>query len=119
MHRLTAKGERALREWLEQPPEVFEMRDEGLLKVFFSSSGKPGQPAEAARQRAAHSERIAGRLREIERAAPGTDEPSYTVLRYGIELNEWISRWWEAAAAEIEKKPRKAGPPAATATRRS
>lgn len=119
VHRLTPKGKRALRAWLEEPPEVFEMRDEGMLKVFFSSSGKPGQPAEAARQRAAHSERIAAQLREIERAAPGTDGPSYSVLRYGIELNEWISQWWEAAAAQIEKPPGKPGAQTVTATRRS
>ena len=32
---LTADGRRAAREWIEEPPEVLEMRDEGLLKLFF------------------------------------------------------------------------------------
>ena len=30
--KLTAKGRRAAREWIEEPPQVLEMRDEGLLK---------------------------------------------------------------------------------------
>src|SRR5215510_12917585 len=36
--KLTASGRRAAREWISQPPEVLEMRDEGLLELFFAGS---------------------------------------------------------------------------------
>src|ERR1700742_1893963 len=36
--KLTAEGRRAAREWIDEPPEVLEMRDEGLLKLFFAGS---------------------------------------------------------------------------------
>lgn len=26
-----------MQEWIEAPPEVFEMRDDGLLKLFFAN----------------------------------------------------------------------------------
>jgi len=112
VHRLTAKGKRAVREWIESPPDVFELRDEGLLKLFFAGSADPGRAAEIARERAAHSAGIATRLTELaaERdsgAAEGppfsVDQPSTTVLRYGIEMNEWIAGWFERAAQDLER----------------
>ena len=36
VYKLTAKGRRAAREWIATEPQVFELRDEGLLKLFFS-----------------------------------------------------------------------------------
>ena len=36
--KLTADGRRVAREWIGQPPEVLETRDEGLLKLFFAGS---------------------------------------------------------------------------------
>ena len=39
---LTAKGRRAAREWIAGAPEVFELRDEGLLELFFAGSIEPG-----------------------------------------------------------------------------
>src|ERR671937_586742 len=50
--RLTAKGKRAARDWIATPPEVLEMRDEGLLKLFFAGSIDPKRAAEVARERA-------------------------------------------------------------------
>jgi len=36
VHRLTPAGRNQLRTWLKADPEVFEVRDEGLLKLFFA-----------------------------------------------------------------------------------
>jgi hypothetical protein len=58
--------------------------------------------AEIARQRAEHSADIATRLREVERQAEGKDLPAYTVLRFGIEMNEWVADWFEDAAAALD-----------------
>src|ERR671910_2463256 len=67
VYKLTAKGKRAAREWIEGAPQVFELRDEGLLELFFAGAIEPARTAEIARERAARSASVAAELREIER----------------------------------------------------
>src|SRR5204862_4703199 len=38
LYRLTNDGRRELRAWLNADPHVFELRDEGLLKLFFADA---------------------------------------------------------------------------------
>ena len=46
VYRLTAAGRRELRDWLHTEPEVLEVRDEGILKLFFASAtGGESAPA--------------------------------------------------------------------------
>ena len=126
VHRLTRKGRRAVRGWLERPPEVYELRDEGLLKLFFAGSVDPARAAEIARERATHSAEIAARLHALEAQlaldqandgpAYSVDQGSATVLRHGIELNEWIAEWFERAARDLEKSARRE--PVATGRRK-
>jgi DNA-binding PadR family transcriptional regulator len=114
VHRLTAKGKRAAREWIDRPPQTFEMRDEGLLELFFAGSINPARTAEIARERAATAAAKAGELRSLEELisehgqAEGPehnpDAGSLTVLRYGIEMNEWAAEWFERAADDLELK---------------
>src|SRR5215207_11676564 len=114
VYKLTAKGKRAAREWIADPPQVFELRDEGLLELFFAGSIDPGRTAEIARERGAHSAETASVLRGLEemvKAAERDGGPEYesdpgslTVLRYGIELNEWAAQWFERAARDLERK---------------
>jgi DNA-binding PadR family transcriptional regulator len=112
VYKLTASGKAAFRDWIERPPEVFELRDEGLLRLFFAGVPEPSPAAEVARDRAAYSAAVASQLREIEatvdaaqdNGAPySPDQASSTVLRFGIELNEWIADWFERAAGELAK----------------
>ncbi len=115
---VTDQGREVAREWISAPPEVFELRDEGLLKLFFAGVTDPARTPEIARERAEHARGIAARLREVERSlasieedpdAPASpDAGSRTTLKYGIELNEWAAEWFERAAGELE-----AGAPAA------
>src|SRR3954469_1779210 len=67
---LTAEGESALDEWLRSGDEpTYELRDEGLLKLFFSDRlGKQGQLALIRGIRARH-EAVIERLRTVEAAA--------------------------------------------------
>jgi PadR family transcriptional regulator, regulatory protein AphA len=112
--RLTAEGKRVAREWIGTPPEVLEVRDEGLLKLFFAGSIDPKRGAEIARERASASREKAAALRAIEAAVDEsgqTDGPdakpdagSLAVLRYGIELNEWAAQWFERAAEDLENE---------------
>ena len=112
-YRLTAAGKRAAREWMGQPPQVLETRDEGLLKLFFAGSIEPGRAAEIARERAATSRAKAAELRAIWETVDAEGEPdgppvepdlgSLTVLRYGIEMSEWAAEFFERAAQDLER----------------
>jgi PadR family transcriptional regulator AphA len=111
--KLTPAGRRAAREWIGQPPEVLETRDEGLLKLFFSGSIDGRRAAEIARERAAISREKAAQLRAIWEAVDVEGQPegpaaepdigSMTVLRYGIEMSEWTAEWFERAAEDLER----------------
>ena len=114
--KLTAEGRRAAKEWIAREPEILELRDEALLALFFSGSIDPDRTAEIARERARAAAASAATLREIERQARGPEGPdgpearpdagSMTVLRYGIEFNEWAAEWFERAARNLENRPR-------------
>ena len=89
------------------------IRDEGLLELFFAGSIDPSRTAEIARERAAKAARTAGELRGVEEqieekrtegAEFSPDQGSLTVLRYGIEMNEWAAEWFERAAEQLEKE---------------
>jgi len=111
-YRLTAAGKRAAREWIAGPPEVFELRDEGMLELFFAGSIDPARAPEIARERADRAAASAARLRAIEEQVEATGEQegpekspdagSMTVLRYGIEMNEFTAEWFRRAAKRLE-----------------
>src|SRR3954449_8667232 len=82
---LTERGEAALDEWLQPgEPLAFEMRDEGMLKLFFSDGVPPEERLANVRAMRAHHDEVAAHLWSIE---PGPREKSggpYRVLRYGL-----------------------------------
>jgi DNA-binding PadR family transcriptional regulator len=104
VYRLTSDGRRALRVWLGTEPEVFELRDEGLLKLFFADAGGGGASApatlEAMRRR---HERTIERLREVE-ANEKPEGFAYVVLGYGIEFHEWMAGWCERTRQALEEE---------------
>ena len=112
VYKLTAEGKRAAREWIERAPQIFELRDEGLLELFFAGSIEPSRTPEIARERAAQARSKAGVLRALQEQldekyeGPETspDAGSLTVLRYGIESSEWAAEWFERAAEELERE---------------
>ena len=104
VYRLTPAGRKELRAWLDADPEVFELRDEALLKLFFADgSGGGSATGTLAAKRRTH-ERIVERLKEIE-ATGKPDGFAYLVLRYGIELNEWTADWCERTRRALEDEP--------------
>src|SRR4051794_18472683 len=66
IYAITAAGEDELKDWLRQPPETFEMREEGLLKLFFAGVLPADEAAEILRAMHRHRLELAGRLRAIE-----------------------------------------------------
>jgi PadR family transcriptional regulator AphA len=105
VYRLTADGEAALRGWLGTPPEVMEMRHEGMLKVFFADALEPSERVERIRDMAEQHRRKAALLHEVEAGATKSpDSSAYQVLRFGIEFNEWVAEWCERRASEMDER---------------
>lgn len=90
-YKLTKRGQDALRKWqVESTDEMTELRDLGLLKIFFG-----GDPKEIARARLPAHERKLAEYEEIVRSA-GEAMPSgpHLTLQAGIfhEL-AWLKFW--------------------------
>jgi PadR family transcriptional regulator AphA len=102
VYEITADGEEELVAWLRQPPEVFEMREEGLLKLFFADALPPAEAIEIVRAMRAHREAVNRTLRGLE-AGKDDDAASYpmTVLHCGIEFTEWFAGWCERTEERI------------------
>jgi PadR family transcriptional regulator AphA len=94
VYRLTPAGRRALRKWLLAPGVSYELRDEGLLKLFFADALEPDEALDLVRSLREQQEAVLGRLRDVERAIPkGAAGFRPLVLAYGIGLHEWIVDW--------------------------
>jgi DNA-binding PadR family transcriptional regulator len=111
VYRLTPAGREELSRWLGEEPEVLEVRDEGLLKLFFASAGPPETALQTVDARQRFYEAKLARLREIEpRASAAADDGDPypdVVLRYGIESCDWAIRWCERAREELGKQDTK------------
>jgi PadR family transcriptional regulator AphA len=104
VYTLTAAGRKELRRWLEQPPETFELRDEGLLKLFFSGAASPESAVAALTAKREHHEEKLAKLREIEPVARESSDPfPYLVLRYGVALSEWTIDWCKRSERELAR----------------
>lgn len=101
VYRLTPSGREELRRWLEVAPDVFELRDEGLLKLFFAGA-KPDAAARAIEAKRDHHERKLRQLKEIEPVAEAaSDRFPHMVLRHGVALSEFAIRWCDEALGEL------------------
>jgi PadR family transcriptional regulator AphA len=106
VYRLTDAGRKELRRWLDRPPERLELRDEGLLKLFFAVAAEPGKAVEMIDAKRRLMEEKVATLREIEpyaAAAASSDPFPYLVLRYGVESSEWAIAWCNRARAELTR----------------
>jgi DNA-binding PadR family transcriptional regulator len=102
-YRLTDEGRRALDDWLQEEPQTFEMRDEGLLKLFFAASAPGTAPASLDAKRAYHEAKLK-QLRAIEATKQPEGFPAL-VLRFGIESSEWTIDWCAREAERLRKGP--------------
>ena len=103
--RITRDGRKALAEWLNAPEQVHELRDEGLLKLFFAGTqGREEVIAAIQGKRDAHATKLA-ELREIEPHARATERVGPAeVLAYGLALNEFAIRWCDETLEQINKE---------------
>jgi DNA-binding PadR family transcriptional regulator len=105
---MTGSGRDALQTWLREPTEVQpEVRDLGLLKLFFGGLVATEDVQALARaQEEAHRRRLA-RYREIAACIP--EEPAWphaaATLRMGMLVEEAFARFW----GDVAERPPGAG----------
>ena len=97
---LTPKGERALSAWLLGEGDLYEVRDEGLLRLFFGELVSNEELLALVRRRRTWFEGAGAHFRGIAAQLGEVEGPSGEVLRYGIELMDWNATWW----AELERR---------------
>ena len=102
VYSLTPAGREALEAWLRAPEASFEVRDERLLKLFFSDALEPEAALDLLRTLRTDHEAILDRLRETQSKIPrgATDSPAL-VLEYGIASNECVVEWCRRAEKRL------------------
>jgi DNA-binding PadR family transcriptional regulator len=117
VYEITADGEEELRAWLRQPPATFEMREEGLLKLFFAGALPREESVEILRAMREHRLAVNRKLRAMEPVAAEKEDPfPLIVLRGGLEFTQWFAEWCERMEAELLGT---AAPPASAPDQRS
>jgi DNA-binding PadR family transcriptional regulator len=107
VYAITDAGRKALVDWLRQPPQTYEMRDEGLLKLFFAGFLAPEEAVEILGSMREHRLDVVERLRGMEPKALAKEDPfPLMVLRGGIEFNQWFAEWCERMEAQLLKPAR-------------
>jgi DNA-binding PadR family transcriptional regulator len=107
-YRLTDAGRAELVNWLSSPPQMPELRDESLLKLFFADALPVEEALEQLRQRQAGHEEFLGVLHEID-ARPGDDPPFVDlVLQYGIAYAEFNVEWCKEQEKRLRKRMKEA-----------
>jgi PadR family transcriptional regulator AphA len=107
-YRLSEAGRAELVHWLGTPAWRSELRDESLLKLFFSDELPLEQALEQLRMRRLGHEQFLAVLREIE-ARPGEDPPFVDlVLRYGIAHAEFNIAWCNEQEERLRRTAREA-----------
>jgi PadR family transcriptional regulator AphA len=104
VYAITADGEEELRAWLRVRPQTFEMRDEGLLKLFFAEALPTEEALEILREMRAERLAVNERLRAIkETKLKGEPEDPFPllVLEGGLEFTGWFADWCERMERQI------------------
>jgi DNA-binding PadR family transcriptional regulator len=100
---ITPAGRKRLREWLVENENRVEMRDEGILRIFFASGLTKEERLRKLHQ--LRDERVAG-LKVIEaiRDEPPEDslEMPDLVLDYGLGMYHYVIDWCDRAIAAVE-----------------
>lgn len=101
VHELTDEGAAALQRWLESDDELlYELRDEGMLKLFFSG-GVAARQIEIVRAMRTRNERKLAQLRSIVPLASRGPTGPYLTLQMGIGFTEWAVDWCETTERRL------------------
>jgi len=108
VYALTAKGRKALRDWLSDEEEpTLEWRDAGLLKLFLADALDPADAVERLRAIRERSERLVEQFRgvliphaEAELDRHGFGYPLLTA-EFGLAHHEWVAGWCAEKEREL------------------
>ena len=101
VYELTKAGTAALERWLDSDAEPsYELRDEGMLKLFFSDS-LPERRIDIVRAIRTREERTLAHLRSLEPHASQGPAGSYLTLQMGIGFTEWTVKWCEETERQL------------------
>jgi len=107
VYSLTPKGEQAFHDWLTDSQDVlFEIRDESLLRLFFSDFLSRDEVIANLRMQEQIFGLVLERFREIEvgakeGVAEGRVYP-YVALQYGLEYMTFARDWYAEKARQLE-----------------
>lgn len=123
VYTITDQGLAALRTWQAQTPEVFQLRDDLLLKVLFGTFATPADLAQNLRTSIATHERRLLAYRQNEHTLPaqgplqqpnrrpnpyateGEEDPYFRlVTRFAIEFEQTYIKWLYEALDAIENQ---------------
>ncbi len=106
VYSITEKGRLALEDWLRQPTsEQPQIRDIGLLKLFFSGTLESDTIVALARaQEQSHRERL-GVYEEIQREIPEHAGFAHASLRMGFAVERAFIEFWNDIAAHPPSDP--------------
>jgi PadR family transcriptional regulator AphA len=94
VYALTDAGREQLRRWLRERDAGCELRDLGLLKLFFADALDKQEALEVVRAFKDARQAVLDRLRAIEAGVDKADGGfPLVVLGYGLELHEWVVGW--------------------------
>jgi DNA-binding PadR family transcriptional regulator len=106
LHQLTETGSEALTEWISDPAVTpVELRDEMLLKLFFSDSVGKRERIELARNMARRHRDAAAGLGAQEPPQLETPCPMrMEVLHFGIGLHTWCADFYTQLADRLDRE---------------
>lgn len=100
-YELTDAGEEALGDWLAAGDELsYELRDEGMLKLFFSDSA-PEHRVEIVRGMRALYQRKLDQLMALEAMADSMPPGPRLTLEIGVGVTTWLIGWCEATERRL------------------
>jgi DNA-binding PadR family transcriptional regulator len=100
---LTDEGHAALDEWLRSDAEpTYELRDESLLKLFFSSGLPKVERLRILRRMRERHQAVVDGLRSVEDAAAAAGGAPHTTLQFGLGLHSWAVDWCRRHEEELE-----------------
>jgi DNA-binding PadR family transcriptional regulator len=109
---ITRDGRAVLREWLATPThEQTEVRDLGLLKLFFATFGERADLLRLARDRhESHRARADSYVEQHERIIDFADPWQVKTLELGVRYERTVERFWADFITELETAEDKPNP---------
>ncbi|TCO58213.1 PadR family transcriptional regulator [Actinocrispum wychmicini] len=104
---ITDDGRKALAEWLAEPTlDQTEVRDTGLLKLFFSFGASPADIRRLARDRyESHRARADGYNQQRTEIESRADRWQLKTLELGLRYERTVERFWKDFLDELDRDP--------------